>query len=249
MSSNRSQPKPAIGSAEPAATREQLLVAAAGVFAESGFRAATVREICRRAGANLAAVNYHFRDKEGLYAEVLRRNYQRALERFPPHGGTAAGARPADQLRAFVRSFLLRIFSEGLDSCHGRLLAREMIDPTPALDALVATEIRALADHLMAIVRRLVPRGTDEATARFCMASVVSQIVFYHHCEPVIRRLFPELEFDPSRIDTLTDHITRFSLAGIRTINRLPATEASTAARVPTPPRRARRGRLPVLRP
>ena len=49
-----------------AATRRALLDAAADVFAESGFRCATTREICRRAGANVAAINYHFGGKEGL---------------------------------------------------------------------------------------------------------------------------------------------------------------------------------------
>ena len=47
-------------------TRQRVLEAAGEVFAERGFRAATVREICQRAKANLAAVNYHFGDKERL---------------------------------------------------------------------------------------------------------------------------------------------------------------------------------------
>ena len=54
-----------------AATRRELLDAAAEVFGEAGYRNATVREICRRAGANIAAINYHFGDKEKLYADVL----------------------------------------------------------------------------------------------------------------------------------------------------------------------------------
>ena len=52
-------------------TTQRLLAAATEVFAEVGYRAATLREICRRGQANLAAVNYHFRDKEHLYAAVV----------------------------------------------------------------------------------------------------------------------------------------------------------------------------------
>ena len=53
-------------------TRQRLLDAAARLFAERGFNKVSVREICKEAGANVAAVNYYFRDKWGLYREVLQ---------------------------------------------------------------------------------------------------------------------------------------------------------------------------------
>src|SRR5579864_6583558 len=89
-------------------TRERLLEAGGLVFSESGFRAATVRGIVTRAGANLAAVNYHFGDKEGLYAAVLEHYAQAALAKHPPLGGLPPNAGPEEQLLAFVRAFLLR---------------------------------------------------------------------------------------------------------------------------------------------
>ena len=52
-------------------TSARLLAAAIEVFVEVGYRAATLRAICQRAGTNNAAINYHFRDKEHLYLAVI----------------------------------------------------------------------------------------------------------------------------------------------------------------------------------
>src|ERR1700677_1949623 len=94
-------------------TRRHLLEAAGEVFAEAGFRDATVREICRRAGANVAAINYHFGDKETLYLEVLRYAHGKALAKYPPLLDVPDDAPPEKKLRAFIHSLLLRIFDKG----------------------------------------------------------------------------------------------------------------------------------------
>ena len=107
-----------------------------------------MREICRRAGANIAAVNYHFGDKETLYAEVLRYAHGKALEKYPPLLDVAADAPPEKKLRAFVNSLLLRIFDKGPTAWHGKLMSREMIEPTAALDSLVEERIRPMAGQL-----------------------------------------------------------------------------------------------------
>lgn len=199
-----------------AQTRQALIEAGGAVFAEVGFHNATVREICRRAGANIAAVNYHFGDKDALYREVLAYYQTRALQKFPLDLGVRLGAPAPERLRAFVRSFLLRIFDHGSDAWHGKLISREMIDPTNALDAIVVERIRPQAQHLGAIVHELLGGQADEETVRLCSLSVVSQCLFYHHCQPVVCRLFPEQNFSSEQVETLADHITRFSLAAIK---------------------------------
>jgi AcrR family transcriptional regulator len=203
--------------ASHAETRRQLLEAAGGVFAEFGFRNATVREICRRAGANVAAVNYHFRDKETLYIEVLRYAHARALTKYPPLLDVAAAAPPEAKLRAFVKSFLLRIFDKGPDSWHGKIMSREMIEPTAALDALVEERMRPMAGLLWQIVAGILKCPLNDERVRRYAFSIVSQCVFYHHCGPVVARLFPKQQsLDQAGIERLADHITEFSLAAMK---------------------------------
>lgn len=213
MKSKRSTPPPASAAESP--TRQQLLTAAGEVFAESGFRNATVREICERAGANIAAVNYHFRDKETLYVEVLRYAQAQALEKYPPLLGTGADAPPQQKLLAFVRSLLLRLLDDGPVAWHGKLMSREMIEPSTALDAVVQERIRPMADQLRGIVAELLGCPPEDERARCCLLSVVSQCVFYHHCRPMLARLFPQQRFDAAAVEKLADHITRFSLAAM----------------------------------
>lgn len=198
-------------------TRRLLLEAAGEVFAEAGFRDATVREICRRAGANIAAVNYHFGDKETLYLEVLRYSHSKALEKYPPLLGLPENAPPEKKLRAFVHSLLLRIFDKGPTAWHGKLMLREMIEPTGALDSLVEERIRPMAGQLWKVVSEVLDCPVNDERVRLCGFSIVSQCTFYKHCQPVVSRLFPQyLPEDAASIERLADHITGFSLAAMK---------------------------------
>jgi TetR/AcrR family transcriptional regulator, regulator of cefoperazone and chloramphenicol sensitivity len=213
----KTRPEIEPGDAGHAETRRQLLEAAGEVFAEVGFRDATVREICRRAGANIAAINYHFGDKETLYTEVLRYAHGKALEKYPPLLDVAADAPAEKKLRAFVKSLLLRIFDKGPTSWHGRLMSREMIEPTAALDSLVEERMRPMVAQLWKIVSEILGCPVNDERVRLCSLSVVSQCVFYNHCSPVMSRLFPnKLPQDAASIGHLAGHITDFSLAAMR---------------------------------
>src|ERR671918_1522445 len=100
------------------ATEKRLLEAAGEIFAEVGYRAATVRQICEKAAANIAAVNYHFGDKEGLYMAVLRFVPDSHAEKYPLDVGLDLNATPEQKLRAYIQALLGRIFDEGRPGWH-----------------------------------------------------------------------------------------------------------------------------------
>ena len=56
-------------------TREKILEVAARLFGEVGYHKTSIREIAKQAEVNLAAINYHFNNKENLYCEVFNRNF------------------------------------------------------------------------------------------------------------------------------------------------------------------------------
>ena len=197
-------------------TRQRLLEAAQTVFAEHGFRHATVRDICKRAGANVAAIHYHFGDKQALYMELFRELGAQMLERYPPTLGLALNASVEQRLFAFVHSFLLRILSEDGVSCAGRLFAREMAEPTPVLDQMVEEIVRPMFKHLCGIVAELRGPSATPDEIVLCARSIVAQCVFYQHSRPVMERLSGAEPRTEERIRALAEHITRFSLDGLR---------------------------------
>lgn len=200
-------------------TKQRLLEAAGSVFAAHGFDHATVREICREARANVAAVNYHFHDKAGLYAEVLTYGAHQAVINFPPDAGLGPHPSPEEQLHAFIHSFLCRFLDERQQgSWHSTLCAREMVEPTKALDGVVRQIIRPMAARLEAIVRRCLGPKAPALQVRRCAMSIVGQCLHYHHSRAVIERLYGAARYDAAEIRALADHITRFSLAALHAL-------------------------------
>jgi AcrR family transcriptional regulator len=204
----------------PDKTRQRLLEAAGEIFAEQGFRKATVRDICARAGANVASVKYHFGDKERLYSEILRYAHSCAIEKYPPHLGLPADAPPEKRLYTFVLSFLQRLLDEGRPAWHAKIMSREMAEPTVAMDMLVEEQVKPHFGFIRQVVVELLGPKAPEETVRLCAQSVVGQCLFYHFGRPVAERLFPQRTFGLKDAPRIAEHITRLTLAGIREIAR-----------------------------
>jgi len=199
-------------------TRQRLVEAAGEVFAEQGYRTATVREICARAGANVAAVSYHFGDKETLYAAVLRYAHGHAIAKYPPHMGLPPDAPAEARLHSFVLAFLLRLMDEGRPAWHAKMMSREIAEPTGALDMLVDEQVKPLFGYVRQVMIDLLgPKAPDE-TVRLCCFSVVGQCLFYHFGQPVMRRMFPQRTLGVKDAARVAEHITRLTLSGVRAV-------------------------------
>jgi AcrR family transcriptional regulator len=196
-------------------TRERLIEAAGEMFAELGFHHTTVRQICARAGANIAAVNYHFRDKTGLYTEVVRQSMQAA------HLDAVRAAfdqnAPAEVImRAVIKTRLESLRGLDLGDWHFRIFAHELAKPTPAIDVVVNEAIRPLYLRMCKLIGSLLGLPLDHQKTRLCAQSIIGQILFYAFARPVISRLSPDMKMTAAQIDLIADHITEFSLAYLR---------------------------------
>ena len=214
----RARRRDAATSVQPVAsdqTRTRLIDAAGEMFAELGFHHTTVRQICQRAGANIAAINYHFRDKTGLYTEVVRQSMQAARldvvsAAFDQH------ASPEQILRAVIRARLESLRSLDLSDWHFRIFAHELAKPSPAMNIVVNEAIRPLYSRMCTLLGSMLRLPPDHEKTRLCAHSIIGQILFYAFARPVITRLAPEMKLTANQIDLISEHIAEFSLAYLR---------------------------------
>ena len=200
-------------------TRARLIDAAGEMFAELGFHHTTVRQICQRAGANIAAVNYHFRDKTGLYTEVVRQSMRAA--RLDTVKAAFDQNAPAEViLRAVIKARLESLRSLDLSDWHFRIFAHELGKPTPAMNVVVNEAIRPLYSRMCNLIGTLLRLPPEHEKTRLCAHSIIGQILFYAFARPVINRLAPEMKMTAAQIDLIADHIAEFSLAYLHQTDR-----------------------------
>jgi len=201
-------------------TKQRLLAAGVELFAERGFHGTKVRDIAARAGVNVAAGNYHYGSKKELYLEVLRAQFADVRALLARRGGSPSPAALARLPRAAVVETLrarVRVMFEvlvGPPGLAGRLMQREMSDPSEAFPVVVAEFIEPIVGEMEALVSRLAPALDGEAVRR-SVASIAGQVHFYLSAQPAVQRLFGADAYTPAWIRRTTDHITDFSVAAL----------------------------------
>jgi TetR/AcrR family transcriptional regulator, regulator of cefoperazone and chloramphenicol sensitivity len=196
-------------------TQARLLEAAGEIFAEEGFKAATVRKIVERAGvSNVAAIHYYFGDKEALYCEAVKTAFQgrtpaAEMPAWPPD------APPAVKLRAFIRGFAAQVLGNHGPAWHMRLMARELTQPTAGCDAFVRDFARPHFDVLTGLLREVLPADTPAGRVHLTAISIIGQVIHHRCARAIIAQLVGPEEFATYDAGRLAEHIADFSLAAL----------------------------------
>jgi len=194
-------------------TCRNLLAAAVDVFAEKGYRDATVAEICSLAKANIAAVNYHFGDKETLYREAWRYAFSESIKAHPPDAGVSDDSPPEERLRGQITAFLQRISDR--KNKEFLIVLKEMTNPTGLLHEIMREMFLPLQKRMQATIRELLGPHVSDMQIQFCEVSIISQCV-----NPMVLKKKEDRNAPPGikNVKAYADHVVRFSLAGIHKI-------------------------------
>jgi len=141
--------------------RQALIGAAVQVFSESSLGTASIREIARLAGTNVAAISYHFGGKQGLYLAVMHHVVNVIAERIGPTLDVAnafldaSRHRPADCFEQLSRLLEVTVSNskyEEIVTLSG-IIVREQTQASEVFDVLydgVLGRLHRTGERLMA---------------------------------------------------------------------------------------------------
>jgi|SRR5579872_87496 len=214
-------------------TREQLLETAGQLFAEKGFAEVTGKEICERAGANAAAVVYHFGGLEELYRAVLNEARSRLAPSEALAAAVASQKDPQSRLEAFMELLMRALSGPMTSTWAARLVSREIVSPTAIFDEVRNKEMRARALILRSIVSDLSGLPADHPTVgRACINIMAPFGILFIISPQRVERIFPALSFNEASVREMTRHMVQYALAGIAAVAKeaRPAPDSAATA-------------------
>jgi len=198
-------------------TKKALLLAAMEVFADKGFDSATVRDICGLAKANVAAVNYHYGSKDGLYAAVLEEIFPKGEEWI---SGEDNDLPPEERLHRFVRGLAEEIYTQSTGQIAQKwaIFLREMAKPSQNLDLIVQHQVQPRANELREILTLLLGPGTPDQSLAYCSSNIWALMLDHLLTQPILDRLTPHRPNLGLDVEDFVDHVFRFALGGINAV-------------------------------
>lgn len=211
------------GDVEGNETCRRLIAVAAEEFARHGFASTRVRHIVDAAQVNLAAVNYYFGGKEGLYRATLK--YLASQMHAPAAASAAGGSKPEERLQRRIHAILERFIGAERPSPLGRILAYEAMNPTGHLEPLLEDTMRPELERIRGILRDIAGSEVEESHLTHAALGILGQCVLYLYARQAVERVAPALPQGRETCRFLAAQITQFSLGGVERLKRASVTE------------------------
>jgi len=189
--------------------RGRLVLAALRLFAEKGFEAATTREICEAAGANISAIRYYFGDKAGLY----RAAFTEPMGESPCHTHIEANLPLAEALEQLFRDFLEPLKKGEEFRLVMKLHFREMIEPTGAWQQEIDAEIKPQHEALVSMLKEYLGLQSIDADVHRLAFAIIGMAVHFYVGQDVVSAISPQILSTPEAIDVLAERLAGYSLS------------------------------------
>ncbi|MCQ4160997.1 CerR family C-terminal domain-containing protein [Roseomonas sp. GC11] len=202
-------------------TAQALLRAAGELFAEKGADRATSKEICARAGANSAAVNYYFGGFEALYDAVLLQAHERIMAWEVLADVARSKASPAEKIRKLIGLHLEALLGLGPHAWELRVVSRELMAPSPALLRLhkQMTPRLVAIDEIMAEAMDLPVDSPAVRQAAFC--TMTPCVMLLTGPPGMIQIITGRDQVGPGELPGLADRLARYAMGGVEALATL----------------------------
>lgn len=189
-------------------TKNRLLSSASVMFAEKGYFNTSVNDICQDAEANISAVNYHFRDKKGLYDAVLEMGIGRLHQELEEIFNNNIEESPESVVKAFIRYHLEIGLSSKSHIVFNKLRLRHMVDAENiGLSNRVQEKIEGLASFVRKIIRLFFPEDVPDHIVNLLQYTLVSQCLM-PGMNPYFKNYFIKASGSPEKaLNVFTEHI------------------------------------------
>lgn len=193
--------------------RSRLVISALRLFAKKGFEAATTREICEAAGANISAIRYYFGDKAGLY----RAMFTEPVGETKCHTNieTYLGLPLAEALGSFFTEFLEPLKKGEEIRLVMKLHFREMIEPTGIRQQETGANLKLHHEILVAILKEHLDLQRIDADVHRLAFAIIGMAVHFYVAQEVVATISPQVLNTLKAIDFLAERLAGYAVSMI----------------------------------
>jgi TetR/AcrR family transcriptional regulator, regulator of cefoperazone and chloramphenicol sensitivity len=196
-------------------TRDRIMKTAVRLFAERGYEATSIRTLAAKAHVNQAAINYHFKTKDGLYREILRDAIHALTEDQLSHAQETEAMPRERALGEFVRQQLRPLSARDDVTRYIHILNWEAVRPTAVYRKLVGEEAAPFMGFAVDLIRRFLP-DADQRTLVMAAVWLMGQCHTFIRYREQLAMPPVSLALDEPAVDRLSALISGWALRGLR---------------------------------